>query len=181
MKGFIVLADGFEDVEAIAVMDVLKRANIELDWVGFNDVNVLTQTGINITLKKTLKEIDYHSYDFLIIPGGKATFNYLDTSSYLSEIITYFCENKKLVAAICAAPSQIGKLGYLKDLPYTVFPGCGSKIIGGTLKEEAVVITDNIITARSMYYANDFALAIIEKLLGKETKERIEKQIKGLL
>lgn len=182
MKGLIILADGFEDVEAIAVIDILKRADIAIDKICLNDTKkVTTSSNLDIVLSKSLKEINYKEYDFLVLPGGKATFNYLDKSYDVARIVEYFCEHKLLTCAICAAPMIIGKLGYLKDKEYTVFPGCGEKIIHGKLSLDPVVKDKNIITARSMYYANDFALEIVETIKGKEKRIEIEKQIKGLL
>lgn len=180
MKGFIVLADGFEDVEGIATIDILKRAGIDLDLVSFHkNKKVLTSSNIQITLDFSLDEIRYETYDFFILPGGRAVFQHLDSSYEIAKIITHFCEKKKLICAICAAPSLIGKLGYLRDKEYCVFPGCGDKIVHGKKSDKPVVVDQNIITARSMYYSCDFALEIVAYLLGKEKAEQVKKQIQG--
>ena len=92
----------------------------------------------------------------------------------------YFCDNKKLVCAICAAPLLIGKHGYFKDLEYTCFPGCNEKIVEGTLLDKPVVLSGNFLTARSMYYACDFALEIVSLVKGNEKAIEIATQIKGL-
>lgn len=181
MKGLMIFADGFEDVEGLATVDILKRAGISLDLVAFNkDKKVLTSSNIRISLDFSLDEIRYENYDFLIIPGGRAVFQHLNHSYEVAKMITYFCENKKLVGAICAAPALIGKLGYLRDKEYCVFPGCGDQIVHGKLSDQPVIIDQNIITARSMYYSCDFALAIVGYLSGNAKAEQIRKQIQGL-
>ena len=181
MKWLIILANGFEDVEAIAVIDVLKRAQIHLTCVTLHSKDVVTTSSNNkLIVEKSLKDVDYQKFDFLVLPGGKAVFNELDGNEKVDEIVKYFCDNKKLVCAICAAPLLVGKHGYYKDLPYTCFPGCNEKILLGTLADEPVVKANNFITARSMYYANDFALEIVSVIKGNEKAVEIAKQIKGL-
>jgi len=180
MKGMIILANGFEDVEAIATIDILRRAKIDIDVYSFDDdYTITTSSGLVIRLDESIIRSDYKKYDFLVLPGGKATFNYLDKSILVDEIVDYFGNNNKYMFAICAAPMILGKNGFLKNKHYTVFPGCGDKIIGGIYDSNPVVKDGNIITARSMYYANDFALKIVETILGKDVATIIEKQVKG--
>lgn len=181
MKGLMILTNGFEDVEGIATIDILRRAKVNLTCVTLNNNSELT-TSLNnkVVFDKSLKEVDYTKFDFLILPGGPAVFKELDKSKVVDEVVKYFCDNKKLVCAICAAPLLIGKHGYFKDLEYTCFPGCNEKITEGVLSDSPVVHSGNFITARSMYYACDFALEIISTIKGNEKAVEIAKQIKGL-
>lgn len=181
MKGMMIFADGFEAVEGIATVDVLRRAGLSLDLISMNVTKeVMSSSQVMMTMDMTIDSVDYTSYDFLILPGGPAVFQVLDGSYLIAKIISWFCNHKKLVCAICAAPSLLGKLGYLREKHYTVFPGCGDKIVHGTLSDDPVVVDGNIITARSMYYTCDFALKIISSLLGDEQACQIKKQIQGL-
>lgn len=181
MKGLMILANGFEDIEGIATIDILKRAKIDITLAALgNSKEITTSNNNTLTFPTLLKDVDYHQFDFLIIPGGPAVFKVLDKSALVSEIITDFCEQHKLVCAICAAPSLIGKLGYLKDIEYTCFPNCNENIIGGILLDKPVVHDQNFITARSMYYACDFALEIVLTLKGNPFTIELAKQIKGL-
>ena len=181
MKGLMILANGFEDVEAIAVIDVLKRAGIHLRCVTLHNRDIVTTSSNNkLIIEKSLKDVDYKNYDFLILPGGKAVFNELDKSKVIDEIVKHFCDHNKLVCAICAAPLLIGKHGYFKDLMYTCFPGCNESIIDGVLSDRPLVRINNFITAKSMYYACDFALEIVSAIKGNEVAIEIAKQIKGL-
>ena len=180
MKGLMLFNDYFEDVEGIAVVDVLNRANIELEKVSLNDYVVKTAHGNKMIFDKTINEIDYRNYDFLIIPGGPAVFRYLHNNPLVDEIVKYYCDNNKLVCAICAAPSLIGKHGYFKDLKYACFPGCEGPVVAGTKSSNPIEVSNNFITARSMYYANDFALEIVKKIKGIETYQHIRDSIKGL-
>ena len=181
MRGLMILANGFEDVEAIATIDVLKRAQVNLTIVTLYNREVVTSSSNNkLLVEKSLKDVEYQKYDFLVLPGGQAVFKELDGNKHVEEIVKYFCDNNKLVCAICAAPLLIGKHGYFKDLTYTCFPGCNESITEGTLVNESVVCSKNFITARSMYYATDFALEIVAAVKGKEKAVENAKQIKGL-
>lgn len=180
MKGLMIFADGFEDVEGIATTDILNRAKIDLTKVGFNNNVVKTSNNNTILFDKKLDEIDYRLFDFLIIPGGPAVFNILDKSTKISDIITYFVNNDKYVFTICAAPLLVGKLGFFDNLTYTCFPGCDTKIIKGTRKDMPVVVENKFITARSMYYSCDFALEIVRKIKGNDAYNQIKDQISGI-
>lgn len=181
MLGLIILGNGFEVSEAIVPLDYLFRAGIKVDKVSVHEDKVVTsQEGIKVIADKLLKDIDLSLYDFLFIPGGKASFTVLDKIDYLNEVIAYFFENNKLVVSICAAPFLLGRLSYLKDKNYTCFPSFKKYVIGGNyLKDEGVVKDKNVITAKSVYYATPFALEIIEALLGKDKRDQVEAQIKA--
>lgn len=181
MKFLMLMADGFEDVEAIATADVLIRGKEIVDLVSVSKTNEITsKTGIILNLSKNLATINIGEYDGLIIPGGPASFTILDKLPVVDELIHTFMKNKKLVSAICAAPFLVGRLGYLKGKNFTVHPGFENQIIGGNyLREKGVVRDGNIITAKSMYYSIAFGLEIFEYFHGKDSRNTLEKSLCG--
>ena len=181
MKFLMLMADGFEDVEAIATADVLIRGKNIVDRVSVMKTNeIACKTGIFLNADKNIVDVNPLDYDGLIIPGGPASFTILDKLPVVDELIHLFAKNNKLVSAICAAPFLIGRLGYLKDKNFTVHPGFEDKIIGGTyMREKGVVRDGNFITAKSMYYSIDFALAIHEYFYGTEAAEKLRQSLMG--
>lgn len=178
MKGIIILTNFFEDTEALTTIDILRRAGIQIDMIGLKDKKITTQSNISLECEYLLNEVNYKSYDFVIIPGGKAVFKTLVNVNVINEILEYFNSSKKLIATICAAPYLPGRLGLFKNGYYTCFPGCDDGV-EGINTSEGVVIYNNLITAKSMAYTIDFSLQIIEYLLGKEVKEKVENSIYG--
>ena len=182
MKRVAVFADvGTESTECIATVDVLTRAGIEVCLIG---------QAINITVYKYY-EFKSAEFDAIVFPGGgKGVQNFkyqLGLGGQYGPSYTGFAqevfkmkEQNKLIAAICAAPSILGEMGFLKGKKYTCYPGFESDSFGGKCTREPVQVDGNVITARSMYYSVDFGLAIVEILLGKAKREAIEAQVKGL-
>ena len=180
MKGLVILANGFEDTEAIATIDVLKRAKLEIDTASISDsLEVVTQYKHKIKASLFLSDAKFEEYDFLVVPGGGAVFRVLDHEALVDEVINDFVSKGKLVAAICAAPHLIGKNGHLNDKEYTCFPGCENAIIGGKKLNDGVVVDGKIITGKSMYYSIEFGLAIIKELLGEDAALQVANAIKG--
>lgn len=180
MKCLTILVNGFEDSEAITTIDVLRRANIEVTVTTvYPDLIVKSAHGFKVYADGLLKEIDYSSYDILLLPGGPAVFKELHQLEIISLVILEFARHNKVIASICAAPSLVGKLGLFDGKKYTCFPGCDGPITKGTNAGKEVVVDGNYITARSMYYSADFAIAIIEKVLGEKTAKTIKAQIMG--
>lgn len=180
MRGLIILANGFEDTEALTTIDVLKRSGLEIITATPNrDLKVITQYKHEIKANLYLGDVKAEEYDFLVLPGGGAVASVLQKLESLPPIINAFVSRKKLVAAICAAPTLLGMNGYLQGLDYTCFPGCESPSYGGNHVNQGVVVTDKIITGKAMYYTIDFVLAIIEKLQGDAQKQKVFKSIKG--
>lgn len=183
MKGFIILADGFEDVEAIATIDILRRSKLDVELVTINDnLEVTSSHQLVVKAEKHLSKVCVEEYDFLIIPGGRAVFSVWDQYKPLDTVIGQFVSSNKLVCAICAGPALIGKLGYFADHQFTCFPGSEKNITKGTyLKHKNVVCDHQFITAKAMAYSVDFALAIILHLQGSEQSKKIQKSIQGEL
>ncbi|MFA5542940.1 MAG: DJ-1 family glyoxalase III [Bacilli bacterium] len=180
MIGLVILANGFEDTEALTTIDVLKRAKIDVTTATINeDLEVVSQYGHVIKANALLRKVNFNDFDFLVIPGGKAVYNHLLNNNEVHDCVMNFYNSKKLIAAICAGPMVLGKLGILKNLEYTCFPGC-EDAIEGLKVDKNVVVTEMIITGRSMYYSIEFALEIVNKLLDNNTKDSILKSIKGI-
>ena len=180
MKGLILLANGFEDTEALTTRDILLRAGIEVDTCSINE-NRQVQSSFGIILlsdKPLLHSFDYSSYDFLVLPGGGRGVKNLSESKEAKSIILDFYNKNKLIAAICAAPSILGKMGLLKDKRFTCYAGF-SQGYDGIFTGNEVEVDGNFITARSMKYSVDFGLAIINKLLGEEVKQKVITGIEG--
>jgi 4-methyl-5(b-hydroxyethyl)-thiazole monophosphate biosynthesis len=182
MKYLMLFADNFEDVEAIATLDVLKRGgDIVTSASIMGRLNVKTKCGNILTVDTLIEDVvNLKEYDALIIPGGPGSFKIMPNVPIVEELIHTFIERDKVVAAICAAPHLIGKLGYFKDKKYTVHPGFQDQIIGGTyLRDKGVVVDGKFITAKSMYYSIEFGLTIYGYFHGDIEKEALRKACMG--
>lgn len=181
MKILMIYADGFEDVEAIATRDVLVRAGIEVYDAKINEDSqiVVSSHKMSLTGFESLKNINVNEFSAIILPGGSRGVNNLLKCEEVDRLVLEFYKARKLVCAICAAPMVLAKNGLLVNRKYTCYPGCNEGL-NGIYTGEEVVVTDNIVTARSMLYSVPFGLKIIELLLGKEISEKIYRQIAGL-
>ncbi len=182
MKGLILLADGFEETEALVTIDILRRAKIQIDMISMmSSVFVKGAHQILIEAESLIDSICYQDYDFLIIPGGSAVLKELKRKDIVYEMIKDFDKKEKVIAAICAAPMLIGEANCLKNRKYICFKGFENEMYGGeVLSNQNVVIDHHLITAKSMYYTIDFALTIIEKLLNKDIALKIQREIMSL-
>ena len=181
MKVLMLFADGFEDVEAIATRDVLIRAGIEVYDAKIDEDKQIVASSHKMSLIgfKSLKNINVNDFEAIILPGGSRGVNNLLRSSEVDYLVKEFNRSGKWVCAICAAPMVLGKNGLLHNKRYTCYPGCNEGLDGIYTGEE-LVVTDNIVTARSMLYSVPFGLKIIELLLGKSDSDRVYSQIAGL-
>ena len=181
MKLLMIFVDYFEDTEAIATLDVLRRGGHQVITASLMNREAISPKFSKGYLTDTkIEDIDYKDFDGIIIPGGPGSFKIMPNLAIVDELIHYFAKNNKLVAAICAAPHLVGKLGYLNNRDFTVHPGFEDQIIGGNyLREKGVVVSDNFITAKSMYYSIKFGLSIHEYFHGVESKNKLEQSLKG--
>lgn len=180
MKGLILFANGFEDTEGITTRDILLRGKIDIDTASITDTKeVVTSHGIKLFTDVLLKETDLNNYDFLILPGGLKGVENLRNNNEVISAIHYFLSNNKDVHAICAAPSILGKLGYLDNKMFTCYPGFEVGINGKYTNEGVTITSNHIITGKSMAYSIDFALAILKKTSGIEAYNHVLKTSKG--
>ena len=177
-KVLIFLVDGFEEIEAMAPIDLLRRAGIIVDTVSINEDNQVTSSRkIRVLTDKTIDEINFENYEMIVLPGGPGTENYMKSEKLL-EKLKEFSINRKL-GAICAAPTILSALGILKGKQAICFPACEPDLIkdGAIIVNQDVVKDNNIITSRGAGTAIDFSLALIEELLGKNKSHEIRKEI----
>ncbi len=175
---YLFLADGFEEIEALAPIDFLRRADIDIVTVGVTgDIvrgahNIRVQSDISvddISLDNNLKGI--------ILPGGMPGSENLNNSENVQKAIDYCNENNLLICAICAAPFVLGRKGLLNGKNATCFPGFENELTGATVKENGVVRDGNIITARGAGVAWEFGAEIAAEFAGRQKSEEILKAI----
>ncbi len=181
MKALVLFADYFEETEALATCDVLLRANEEVMHAScMPSLTVKAKGNFSIICDALLDKINPDDYDYLVIPGGKASFTILNNDLRVEKLIDDFISKNKLVASICAAPHLLGRKGYFKNRNYTVHPGFETYFTAGNyLQNEGVIKDDKFVTAKSMYYSLEFAFAIISFLYGEEKAEEVRKNCKG--
>ncbi len=166
-KTAIFLAEGFEEIEALTVVDLLRRANIDITTVSITGKkNVTGSHNITVEADITIDELDFDSQDMLILPGGMPGTTNLDACEPLKAQIKKFNDNGKLLAAICAAPTVYGKMGLLDGKKACCYPGREPDLIGAIPQTSSVTKDGNFITSRGMGTAIDFGLAIIEQFQG---------------
>ncbi len=171
------LADGFEEIEALTPVDMLRRAGLEVKTVTVSGANPVGAHGIEVKCDATVEDIDLNAVDLVILPGGMPGTTNLDASPYTDKVISAMLEKGGGIAAICAAPMILGKRGLLNGRYATCYPGFEGYLEGASVTDAAVVVDSNIITARGMGVATEFAEQIITLLSGKETATEISRAI----
>lgn len=174
----VFLADGFEEIEGLTVVDLLRRAGVSVTTVSVTgEYTIHGAHGIDVQADKLFDDMDYEQQDMLVLPGGMPGTRHLEGHEGLKELLNQFYNREKYIAAICAAPSVLGKCGFLKGRKATSYPGFEDVLEGAEYVEEAVVVSDFVITSRGMGTAIPFSLALIEQLIGSEKAEEIGKSI----
>lgn len=172
----LLLADGFEEVEAATPIDILRRAGIEVKTFSIStEQYVCGAHNIMIDSDDYIGNIDYGEVDAVILPGGLQGTQNLGNCKDVQHILDYMYENNKIICAICAAPSILGKSGYLKGKRATCFPGFEEYLKGAEYTAERVTVDGRFITSKGMGTAMDFALAIVEYIKDKKTADDIAK------
>lgn len=178
-KVLVLLADGFEEVEALTPVDYLRRIGIDVVMVSINkDLKVKGSHGIEVLANKTLDEIQgIINYRGIIIPGGMPGASNLRDDERVIELVQNFNSEGKMVAAICAGPIVLQKAGILKNRKVTSYPGFEVELKDSIYKKDIVVQDGNIITARGPATAVYFTIKIAEHLKGEEKGKEIKKAI----
>lgn len=179
MKIAAMFAEGFEEVEALAVVDLLRRAKVEVDMISIYDkTSVMGAHNIEINAEKIIDEVDFSDYDGIFLPGGMPGTNNLEANKKLCHEIISFNEQKKLLAAICAAPKIFGGLGILKGKKAICYPGYEKDLEGAEVIRGAKVVKDgHIYTSRGMGTAIDLGLELIKNIVGENEAEKLAEGI----
>ena len=175
---YLFLAYGFEEVEALTAVDLLRRAGIQVITVSVTGNDIVTGAHkIPVVADIKIDNGAFGDADAIIIPGGQpGEDNLYECKEFLS-VITNAYKNNKLVCAICAAPMLLGRLGLLEGKKATCYPGCESELTGADISEDSVCVDGNIVTSRGVGTAVDFASKITELLLNAEKAAEIRASI----
>lgn len=177
-KVYIFMADGFEEIEGLTVVDMMRRENIDIFMVSLNDSPQVTGShGITILTDGTMADVNYDDGIMFVLPGGMPGTNHLAANKDLGEILKKAAADDKYVAAICAAPSVLGGLGLLSGKNATCYPGFESRLTGAHCKTDNVVVDGHTITSRGMGTAIDFSAQLIALLKDEETAKELKASI----
>ncbi len=176
---YIFLADGFEEVEALAPLDLLRRANLSVTLVGVTGKTVTGAHNIKVECDDVIENIkdSNEKIDMIVLPGGLPGADNLRKSDLVGEFITRAENDGAFITAICAAPRILGERGLLKGKNATCYPGSEKYLEGAETNGDRVVRDGRIITGAGMGAAVDFGLMLVEALTSKETSESIRKGI----
>ncbi|KAA6328865.1 putative cysteine protease YraA [termite gut metagenome] len=168
---YVFFVDGFEEIEAITTVDVLKRAGLNVEMISVTDDRVVTGSHeIPVLCDDLFEETDFDDAAMLLLPGGTVA---LGEHAGLCELLTDFANEGKPIAAICAAPSILGTLGLLKGKKATCYPGFEKYLKGAECTEEQVVKDGNIITGKGPGATLEFALTVVETMISKDKAEEL--------
>ena len=176
MKVCAFLTDGFETVEALAVVDILRRADIKTDVISITgDINVKSAQGVIVQADELLDEYVFEGDELLFLPGGPGHKSYYDCKDLLELLKEYNKKNNR-IATICAAPSVLGNLGLLDGKKAMAFPGFEDQLNGATVvtAPERVVTDGNITTSRGMGTSIDLGLELVRLIKGEELAEKLK-------
>ena len=174
----IFFAEGYEEIEALTVVDLCRRAGIWVDMVSVTDsLQVTGAHGLPVVMDKMLAEVEFDTLDMLVLPGGMPGTRNLEQVPLLMEQVKAFAAAGKYIAAICAAPSVFGHLGLLAGKNACCYPGFEEELTGANVMFHPCEADGNIITSRGMGCAIDFSLKIIERLENDDTASKIGRQI----
>lgn len=176
MKVYILLENGFEEIEALAVTDILRRAEIPTELVSAKNSEYVTGAH-NIVVKTDICIKDVSDFDMLILPGGYPGYENLENNKFVESLVKTAADNNKYIAAICAAPSILGKWGYLKGKKSCCYPSFEEYLEESDVNFDKVTHDGNFITSRGAGTAHNFAFKIVEVLKNKEIAGKIAKSM----
>ena len=175
---YVLLGTGFEEMEALAPVDLMRRAGISVLTVGVNGKTVYGGHSIGVEADILLDEVDLTHLEMVVLPGGLGGVASVRASSGAMDVLRFAWENQKFVAAICAGPTVLADLHITDGKKFTCYPGCESEISNAQFVADAASVRDGmLITGTSAGCAVPFGLALIEALKGAETAKKIGQQI----
>jgi len=170
-KILIPLADGFEEIEAMTLIDVFRRADLDVTVAGVHTGEIKGAHGIKVMPDTTLEKVKDHDFEVMIVPGGGGGVENLRKSSHVLDRLKNMHQKKQLIGAICAAPMVLRDAGLTKGLKLTSYPGMAEELKDSQYLESRIVMDGHIVTSRGPATAMEFALKIVEIIAGSG-KER---------
>ena len=171
---YVFLANGFEEVEALTPVDVLRRGGVEVKTVGIGGKTVTGSHGISVLADLSEDEVELTALSGVVLPGGMPGTKNLDASATVKAALAAADQKGALIAAICAAPSVLGHNGLLKGKRATCFPGFESELAGATVCPDLAVTDGNVVTGKGAGAALPFALALLRYLKGAEASDKVK-------
>ena len=171
---YVFLANGFEEVEALTPVDVLRRGGVDVKTVGIGGKTVTGSHHIPVTADLSEDEVDFAALSGVVLPGGMPGTKNLDASETVKKALDAANEKGALIAAICAAPSVLGHNGLLFGKRATCFPGFESELTGATLCTDLAVTDGNVVTGKGAGAALPFALALLAYLKGADVADTVK-------
>ena len=176
MKRVLVpLAEGCEELEAVTIVDLLRRGGIEVIVAGLREGTVTASRGVRIVPDMSLDEALKLDYDMVALPGGLPGADHLAADGRLTDLLRRMNESGRFVGAVCAAPRVLARSGILRGRTATAYPGILQQEGHPDISGDAVIRDGTVITSRAAGTAMDFTLALIEALAGRETRDRVER------
>ncbi|WP_394917906.1 DJ-1 family glyoxalase III [uncultured Robinsoniella sp.] len=177
-KIYIFLAEGFEEIEGLTVVDLLRRGKLDITMISMTGVLAVTGShGICVTADAVFEETDFSDARMYVLPGGMPGTLHLGNHKGLVDLLKEAHAKNGKIAAICAAPSVLGTNGILEGKRAVCYPGFEDKLLGAQVLNDPVAVDGNIITSRGLGTAIEFSLAIISEFLGEEEAQRIAESI----
>ena len=177
-KVCVFFGTGYEEIEALTVVDILRRQNIDTEMVSITgEKTVMGSHHIPVVMDRLIEDVDFAAIDMIVLPGGLEGTRNLESCEMLMEQVDAFAAAGKAVCALCAAPSILGHRGILKGKKAIAYPGFEDQLEGAIVTSEPAVIDGNIITGRGMGCSIPFALAIVEYLVDRKAADKMAEKI----
>ena len=173
----LLLADGFEEIEALTPLDCLRRVGVDVETVGITGASATGGHGITVKCDKELSEVDVADYDAVILPGGLLGTENIDKSPITDPLLESVMKKGGHIAAICAAPTVLGKRGLLRGKRAICYPGMENMLEGAIVVNDGVVTDGDITTARGMGVALPFAMELVKIFAGDAAMKKLSKSI----
>ena len=179
VKILVIFAPGFEEIEALTIIDILRRSGVNVTTAALHSSPVEGAHGVFVCTDKILEDIDRNIFDGVVLPGGAPGYENLRKDKRVLQLIKQTYDENKLVAAICASPSVLSDAGILVGKKCTIYPGMEEEIRkgGGLFHEDIVVIDDNIVTSRGPATSLIFSLTLAQLLAGKNIANEVSDQV----
>jgi 4-methyl-5(b-hydroxyethyl)-thiazole monophosphate biosynthesis len=172
---YVHLAQGFEEIEAVTVVDILRRGGLDAKTVSVTGQREVTGShGITLTADLLFEDADYGACEMMVLPGGLPGTTNLQKHKALMETLVGFSESGRPVAAICAAPMIFGAMGLVRGKRATIYPGMEDELKGALVQHDLVVEDDGVVTSQGPATAMEFALALLARMAGQKTADRVK-------